>query len=72
MLSLTPNEQCQSTEGSALLSSGYYTLLRHCLLRAHGQPTATGVLPSLDKSCGTSIKWRHGGDFQKTAEDISV
>jgi len=22
--------------------------------------------------CGTAIKWRHGGDFQKTAEDISV
>ena len=23
-------------------------------------------------TCGTAIKWRHGGDFQKTAEDISV
>ena len=23
-------------------------------------------------TCGTAIKWRHWGDFQKTAEDISV
>ena len=23
-------------------------------------------------TCGTAIKWRHGGDFQKTAEDTSV
>ena len=23
-------------------------------------------------TCGTAIKWRHGGDFQKTSEDISV
>ena len=23
-------------------------------------------------TCGTAIKWRHGGDFQMTAEDISV
>ena len=23
-------------------------------------------------TCGTAFKWRHGGDFQKTAEDISV
>jgi len=22
--------------------------------------------------CGTAIKWRHGADFQKTAEDISI
>ena len=23
-------------------------------------------------TCGTAFKWRHGGDFQKTSEDISV
>jgi len=28
-----------------------------CLFRAHGQPTATGVLPSVDQSRGTIYLW---------------
>jgi len=28
-----------------------------CLFRAHGQPTATGVLPSVDQSRGTVYLW---------------
>jgi len=41
-----------------------------CLFRAHGQPTATGVLLSMEQfTCG---KWRHGGDFQKTVGDILI
>ena len=48
-----------------------------CLFRTEGQPWWQEFCCQWTSrveqfSCGNAFMWRHGGDFQKTSEDISV